>query len=270
MKLNYKRELVSKPALLVVLLFCLLSCREKLYNDEVDRNKFCSYFSIRPGSYFLNGETRKTASAQINKIANDKVSSFIQSHSRRFEYIINKIFSTLLKEDKGFDSAYLNDRFCKAISTDSFYYHFAGLTSGDRKKDEKMLSFNPAELMKVASRFFMCDAVREKDTAISVHICIGLNGIPELDVARDYIVLEAFCFEAIFNNLGKKTAFIKNLNSYIAKASAESKKNFPGFQNHLTVVKNKCYALMEKDKDLQNELMSYYRKNMDNINFKIE
>ena len=255
---------------LILFLLCFLSCTEKLYSDEIDKNKFCRYFKIQTKSYFAGGKTHKVTSTEINKISNDQVSSFIQGHKPRFEYIINKVFSTVLNDNKNFDSTLLNDRFCKAISTDSFYHHFTCLTSGDRKKDKNMVSFNTEELMKIASRFFMCDNIREQDTAISAHICVGINGISELEVTKDYTVLEAFCFEAIFKSLEKKPKLIVNFDRYIAQASAESKKNFSGFQSHLTAVKNKCYAFMEKDKDLQNELMSYYRKNIHNINFKIE
>ncbi len=258
-------------SLLIGSLLCLLSCRDKLYKDEIDKDKFCQYFNIKTGHYVADGKSHKTASAEINKITNDKVSAFIQEHSRRFEYIITKIFTSVAKGDKTFDSSSLNSRFCKAISTDTFYNYFTLLTSGDRsQRSNKSLSFTVPELMRVASRFFMCDNISEKDTAIGYHICIGINGIAELETKRDYTVLEAFCFEAIFTSLRKKSKFIDDFNNFLTKASRDNKEHFIDFQTHLTTVKNICYAFMEKDKNLENTLMKYYNQNIDNINFKIE
>ena len=77
------------------------------------------------------------------------------------------------------DSSSLNQQFCKAILKESFYNYFRHLSSGNRTRDKNQLYFSNAELMKVALRFFMCDYIREKDTAVNYHICVWLNGIEE-------------------------------------------------------------------------------------------
>ena len=260
-----------KQVLLIISALSVLACNDKLYIDEINQSKFCTYFNVEIGGYVVEGKTHKTASTKINKIANDKVSTFIETHSHRFDYIINKTFTTLIKGDNNFDSNYLNNRFCKAILTDTFYNQFTFLTSGHRKQtNNKTLSFNIPEVMKVASRFFMCDNIREKDTAIAYHICVGINGIAELETTRDYTVLEAFCFEAIFKNLKGNPKIIDNFNNYIKKASRESIKHFTDFQTHLMTVKDKCYAAMERDKELEKVIIKHYKLNIDNINFQIE
>ena len=124
--------------------------------------------------------------------------------------------------------------------------------------------------MKVASRFFMCDTIREKDTTIGYHVCIAINGTGELETTRDYTVLEAFCFEAIFSSLRGKPKFIEDFNNFVTTASRDDREHFIDFQTHLTIVKKKCYESMEKDQNLENTLMKYYNQNIDNINFKIE
>lgn len=260
-----------KQSLFIVCLLSVLSCKDKLYTDEIDKNKLCQYFNVKMGNYVVDGKTYKAASPEINKRMNGKVSDFIQDHSHRFDYIINKTFSSLIKGDKTFDSSSLNNSFCKAISTDKFYNYLSLLTSGDRTpKSNKEEVFTVSELMKIASRFFMCDNIREKDTAIAYHVCVKINGIEELKTIRDYTVLEAFCFEAIFKNLKGKPKFINNFNNYIKKASQESKEKFINFQTLLMTVKEKCYAAMEKDKDLEKSILKYYKLNVENINFKIE
>lgn len=259
-----------KQTLLIISLLSLLSCNHKVYIDQIDRGKFCNYFSVVMGSYVVDGKTYKTASKQINKVSNDAVSNFIQRHSYRFDYIINKTLTSLRKADNNLDSSYINNNFCNAMSTDSFFRQFTLLTSGERNNDSKLVSFSNSELMKIASRFFMCDNVRQKDTAISYHICIGINGISELQTTRDYTVLEAFCFEAIFRNLPSNPKFISNFNGYIQKSSNRNKEHFTDFKTHLAKVKDECYSEMEKDKELEKVLLKYYRQNSENLNFKIE
>jgi hypothetical protein len=258
-----------KKTLLVTYILMFLSCKETLYVDDVYRSKFCDYFTIRTGTYSNDGKTYNTASPKINSIKNDKVSSFIQNHSHRFDYILWKSYREI-ERNNSIDSSVIKQKFCELLSNDSFYNYFIHLTSGNRKKGYKQLTFTSGELMKVASRFFMCDNIREKDTAIAYHICVGLNGISELATDRDYTVLEAFCFEAIFRNLQNKPRFIDNFHSYINQASTIEKQKFTDFKSQLAAVKNRCYVSMENDKDLERELWKYYNKNISNINFKIE
>ena len=261
---------MSKHTTLAIFLLMILSCKETLYIDEVNRNNFCKYFTVKIGKYVDKGKTRNTFSAKINKAPNDAVASFIQSHKHRFEYISNKLLSILIKKNNTFDSSFLTQQFRKSISTDSFYYNFIHLTSGSKTKVGTDLTFTTAELKKVASHFFMCDDIREKDTAFSYHICVGINGISELKTTKDYTVLEAFCFEAIFRTLGHKPKFLNNFHHYISESSKVEKEHFIDFKSHLTAVRNRCYALMEKDEDLEKAIISYYIQNLDNINFKIE
>lgn len=263
-------QLMLKQTLFIISLLSLLSCNNKLYIDQIDRGKFCNYFNIKTSNYVLEGKTRKTASTQINKLPNDKVSDFIEKHTLRFDYIINKTFTKLLEADNNLDSNHVNTNFCNAVTTDTFYRQFTLLTTGERNNGNKLLRFSVSELMKIASRFFFCDDIRQKDTAISYHICVGINGISELQTIRDYTVLEAFCIEAIFKNLDGSPKFITNFNDYTNKSSNRNKKFFTNFKTHLAKVKDECYSDMEKDKDLKKVLLKYYRKNSDNINFKIE
>jgi hypothetical protein len=116
----------------------------------------------------------------------------------------------------------------------------------------------------------MCDDIDKKDTTIGYHICVGLNGISEISTTRDCTVLEAFCFEAIFENLKGNPNFIKNFNSYLDKSLKENKKHFTDFKTLLNNVKEECYVNMENDNELEKLILHHYRKNKDNISFTIE
>lgn len=259
-----------KQVFLILSLLSLFSCHKKLFIDQVDKSKFCNYFTIETGSAVIDGKKHTTASTRINKQPDDEVSDFIQNHTHRFDYLVNKIFMALLNAGNNFDSVDINKKFCNAISADSFFQHFTLLTSGERHKNVRSVSFSVPELMSIASRFFMCDNIRQKDTSISSHICVTLNGIADLRVNRDYTVLEAFCFEAIFRNLGGKPKFLNNFFAYVKNSTDRNKNQYRDLPSLLIKVRDECYADMEKDKDLEDVLLNYYQQNKDNINFKIE
>ena len=103
-----------------------------------------------------------------------------------------------------------------------------------------------------------------------VHICVGINGIAELETNRDYTVLEAFCFEAVFNSIRRESKLTDYFNTHIKQAKEENKKHFQGIKSYLSTIRNRCYALMENDKDFEKALLKYYYQNIDNISFKIE
>ena len=52
-----------------------------------------------------------------------------------------------------------------------------------------------------------------------MHVCIGLNEVKEASWAKDYTLLEAFCFEAIFENETLKAALLTHYR--------ENKENLP-------------------------------------------
>src|SRR5689334_9162650 len=146
----------------------LLSCKDKLYVEEIDRDKLCTYFSLDINKFKESGKEYKTASPKINNSSRDKTSGFIQTHSYRFDYLITKTFSGLIKNETNFDSNYLSNKFCIAISSDTFYNQIALLANGPKKQaGDRKLTFKIAEVMKIASRFFYCDSISEKDTSIS-------------------------------------------------------------------------------------------------------
>lgn len=255
---------------ILTFILCLLSCRHEIYIQHIDRAKFCQYFNLQISKHFSNGRSYISTSTQIQNVANDQVSEFVKKHNLRFDYIISKTFSSILHKEKTMDSAFLADKFCSFLSSDTFYNQFNRLTNADRDRTPKEgLRFTTSEMMRVASRFFMCDQISEKDTSIGYHICVGINGISEMLVLRDYTVLEAFCFEAIFKNLRKRSKFLRNFNAYISRASRQCKERFTNFKTYLNCVKNLCYEYMEKDDDLKVTLLEYYKKNLNNLHFEI-
>jgi hypothetical protein len=76
---------MPKQILFVASLLLVLSCKSNIYKNEIDRSKFCDYFSIVVTNKIVDGKNRKSSYTKISKNENDKVSDFIQSHHYRFD-----------------------------------------------------------------------------------------------------------------------------------------------------------------------------------------
>lgn len=126
--------------------------------------------------------------------------------------------------------------------------------------------------MQVASRFFFCDTVRP-DKSIGSHICIALNGLKEAQFEKDYTILEAFCFEAIFEAIDQKrparTKFVENFLAYIEEISNKEKQNISSSDSYLRNVRLAVFERMQTDDELKNVLLEYFQKNKENLSFNI-
>jgi hypothetical protein len=262
---------VIRLILSISILLYFSSCQRKISLADVDRNKFPEYFQITNDAYTLNGEQRKSINYDIKYVENDKVSAFIKNHPGRFQYLAFKTFVSTVNQYKTLDSSTLSKKYSEVVVSDSFFHNFLLLTNVEKDKDTAShVHFTVPEMMKVASRFFYCDILNEKDSTVNAHICVGLNGVHELKLDVAYTPLEAFCFEAVFTNYFRNQKLNRNFNQYIDNASAEEKINFKGFRAYLEAVKNKCFTSMENDAELKAMVINYYHQNKDNISFRIE
>lgn len=262
------QQILSMRRRLFFLLCILASCNDKLYDNEVVRTQFCKYFRLQEYPIKVKGKTVISYAPEVSEKGSSKVLSFVKRHEKRFEYLLMKTFTQVIDVK---DSISIKERFCNRLSTDSFYSAFILLTSG---KELSGVQFKPVvsetDVIKIASRFFLCDSVRQSDTIIFTKICIGINGVSTLPVFEHATVLEAFCFEAIFNNRKKLNKLVSRFSKYAGLISSNNLKNFDGFEEHLGLVKDSSYLLMEKDSFLIEVLRKHYENNTDNIGFIIQ
>ena len=130
--------------------------------------------------------------------------------------------------------------------------------------------FSSLEIMDVASKFFYCDAVRP-DTTIGLHICIGING-QEIKSKKDYTLLEAICFEAIFEKMfaskGKPTKYMDDFSESVEKYSKINRGLAKsGLEPYLLKVRQDVYSDMKNDESLRETLFSFFDRNKDNLPF---
>lgn len=130
-------------------------------------------------------------------------------------------------------------------------------------------SFNEEELMEVASKFFYCDKVF-LDTTVQSHVCVGLNGVSEANWSKDYTLIEAFCYEAIFDDLVSDTSQIHAAYSTEKKeACNQYKATMTSLDEYLIEVRIELFERMKNDAVLRVKLLEYYHKNRNNLAFEI-
>jgi hypothetical protein len=197
----------------------------------------------------------------------------IRKHNRRFEYILqnrtdfkNESFQNLFPDTlkmTGIYRATLEDN----LKTKSYFMKLALPLIQKVKTKEK---YSKSEVMDIASKFFYCDAVRP-DTTIGLHICIGING-QEMKSKKDYTLLEAICFEAIFEKMfasqGASTKYMDNFSESVEKYSKINKELAKsGLEPYLLKVRQDVYSDMKNDESLRETLFSFFDRNKDNIPF---
>ncbi|MCG2614125.1 hypothetical protein LZZ85_07525 [Terrimonas sp. NA20] len=203
---------------------------------------------------------------------NDALSEAMKKYPRRFRYLLmNKTRFQGIYEKYYPDTVMINRLYTDTLAGDSsFLRAYLLLTSAFTKKPVITMHFSRQEMMKVAARFFYCQSVRP-DFSIASTICIGRNGLEGLFISADQTILEAFCFEAIFEKYyrppGQKNLFITNFLSYIK----EGEKQYAPLRSdtgvYLQRIRDHCFAKMEKDRYLQQSLMDYYEANRNSFIF---
>lgn len=231
---------------------------------------------VNPGDYFyLNvqyyteGEEKHLGvSPEIRPTAPGNLGRAMNKYPRRFRYILlNKSHFQNHYDSLYPDTIRINRLYTTALSKDSlFVRYFNWLARPFIRPDMEREKYNGNELMLVAARFFSCDGVR-KDSTISSHICINLNGLKDAGFAKDYTLLEAFCFEAIFESLDK--GFVENFKRYIREGEQANRTSGATLDGYLIKVRQYCFSRMEKDESLKQALVEYYTRNTSNLPFVI-
>ena len=172
---------------------------EEIFQIEIgEHEEFGSYIDTKvtelPAEHFLHGIVKENYwlihYLQINRAGRD--------YGRLLELRDNptalaKYFHRSLLEDREFNASLLT------------------LVSGYlRRQGGELVGHDPAtkdlitddQLTRIAVRFFFPTEITEEGR-IKASICAGLTGLKDFEGERD-LMLEAFCYEAIFNELGSR------------------------------------------------------------------
>ena len=210
----------------------------------------------------------------LRKPLKDSVASFMQSYRRRFEYILqNKTeFNDLANSYP--DTIRINQAYAQRLAVNKpFLFYLSQLLEPlNTPASARLTTFKEDELMLVASRFFLCDQVRP-DTTVSWHVCIGLNGMKEADWTQDYTLLEAFCFEAIFDKMFSKNSdenrYMYRFLEAVDESTKKRRTSMKDKEQLLEQVKMDVFKTMQSDPILRKHLIDYYNQHSATLPFTI-
>jgi len=233
------------------------------------------YIRLSVRYYEEEGERYLGVSPELTGTRNDVLARAMKKYPRRFRYVLmNKTRFQGIYEKYYPDTIRINRLFTDSLRMDTSFMHVFGLLSMPfTGQKTPAIRFSRQQLMTVAARFFYCQAVRT-DSGIASTICVGRNGLEELGSFPDQSLLEAFCFEAIFEKYytspGIKNLFIARVLSFIEEGRQRYIHLFPNKELYLQTVRQYCFEKMEQDDALATALLDYYEANKSSLAFAIE
>ena len=257
---------MTKYLSILILIFCI-SCQNK--KSIIKEN-----VSLEISIYEDDGVKKASAMPVLNS------NSELSKYKKRFEYLLMNVSEmhqpTGVKERTEIWNLYPDTIKLKRLYLDKFIQdlklvkYFEETNAPIANPDLKITkTFNQVELMKVASKFFYCDQILP-DTIVQSHVCIGINGIKEAKWDRDYTLLAAFCYEAIFDDLDKDSSQIDETYSSEKKLACEQfRKDITSLDKYLEDVRLDLFSRMENNAILKQKLLLYYELNKNNLAFKI-
>lgn len=234
-----------------------------------------SYIRLSMRYYPEEGERYLGVSPELTSSGGDVLSQAMQKYPWRFRYVLmNKTRFQSIYEKYYPDTIRINRLFTDSLRMDASFMRVFGLLSAPFTAEKKpVIHFSREQMMAVAARFFYCQAVRP-DSGVTSTICVGRNGLDELSSFPDQSLLEAFCFEAIFEKYyaspGVKHRFINRFLSFIEEGRRQYLHLFVNQDLYLKSVREYCFKKMEQDDALASALLEYYEVNKNNLPFVVE
>lgn len=233
------------------------------------------YIRLNIRYYQEEGERYLGVSPELTGSRNDALAQAMKKYPRRFRYVLmNKTRFQGIYEKYYPDTIRINRLFTDSLRMDTSFMQVFGLLSTPFIGQKiPAIRFSRQQMMSVAARFFYCQAVRS-DSGITSTICVGRNGLEELRSFPGQSLLEAFCFEAIFEKYytspGVKNLFITRFLSFIEEGRHRYIHLFQNKESYLQTVRQYCFEKMEQDSALARALLDYYGANKNSLAFIIE
>ncbi|MCD6018852.1 MAG: hypothetical protein K0S53_1973 [Bacteroidetes bacterium] len=253
--------------LTIVFLIAGISCRAQ-------KSVIQKHVNIDVSTFESENKTKASAMPEI------KATSKLKKYKRRFDYLlvnISEIHHPEKSEERNAifnlypDRQEIKKRYLEKYIQDKKLVAYFEETMAPINDPHLQInkSYAVDELMEVASKFFYADKVKP-DTTVQSHVCIGINGMKETRWEKDYTLLAAFCYEAIFNNLDEDSSHISESYRSEKRLSCEQyRKNITTLDKYLEDVKWDLFDRMKNNAILKEELLKYYELNKHNLAFNI-
>lgn len=232
------------------------------------------YITISLSGYQKNGQTYYSPMPGL------KPDNTLSRYNWRFEFLIMNAPAihhpeSTNKRQELFnltDSSAIRNGYLKEFQNDAYFTKVFTETMQPlvRSNFTPTQTFTKEELMKAASIFFYCDQVNP-DTTVQTHICVGINGLREVKWEKDYMLLAAFCCEAIlFDVYQDNSPVFEALNKEKQLSYKALRGKITTLDAYLESVKQDVFKRMENNSTLKKSLLRYYKQNKSNLAFRIE
>lgn len=261
-------------SLVLVNIFAQAQPSLTLHSPTIPHNQLKAHFKIESRVVEYQGKQHTSVYPALRESAKDTITSFMNHYHRRFEYLLQNRTQFNDLADWYPDTVHINKVYVQRLEVNKPFLTYLSqfLACSTLFVKAKPTTYQQDELMLVASRFFLCDQVRP-DTTVSWHVCIGLNGMKEVNWTKDYTLLEAFCFEAIFDKMFSKNLDETRYMDQFLKAVDESTRKYRPFmrtKDHLLEqVKGDVFRTMQTDLILKKRLLDYYHQHAASLPFTI-
>jgi len=254
---------------IVGLILCLTGLAN-FYAFSQQSINLSDHFNIRA----KNGKSGIYCEASVNKRDKSTVGKYINAHAERFDFLLlNFPDCPYLFDPKVTSQSKAKKEYAHCLFSNSKLKELFNNLLPDtcRTIHTAKKSFNLVEVLNTGSKFFFCERVDRADTSITMHICVGINGLDELSKTEHSLELEAFLFEALYKNLNnrKKHPFFTEFYNQLPEFGRAGKKKFKDFDTYLTDIRSMMYDYVKKHPLFTRLILDYYRENKANVNFEI-
>ena len=256
---NKKPKLMRK-GILILASILLINCSKK----NIEKFEIEKYVDVKFEKVEYQGKMVEYSTPFIVE-QTDSLGEIIKIHSRRFNYLLTNRINTdsLIKILP--DTIKTRKAFNKEINSDQFYNNFEMLLFPNQKTKEK---YSVEELMNIASKFFLAEKHGKK---FGTRVCVGINGLDKIITKKDYTLLEAVTFDAIFDRIMQfdkpEPEFMSKQSEYLNNAI--KKLDSVQEKTHLNLIREELYKSMKNDSDLKQQLLKFIEINKENIPFEI-
>ena len=226
-------------------------------------------------TYEQNGVLKAAA------MASHSPNSAYRAYKRRFDYIILNSPTLHTKEqaaarNKLFglypDTLAMKAEYKRLLYLDSaLSFNLLTMMSAIDAKGQwpNKTQFTNEEFFQVASRFFYIDSILT-DASFQTHICIGINGVNQINDQKDLTLLAAFCYEAIFADIEEELSLIYSVYEKHKNGLELKMKSGEINRANIEAVRNEMYRLMSQDPVFQSLLLDAYQQNKANLAFVVK
>lgn len=261
--------------LLTLFLLLCLSDLQAYTADEI-KKEYANIFTVK----VRDNSDKPYVTTEINNLPdNHFLAGFVNNNKLFIDYILMNYLTIDRKKLNSLtaDTVELNNYFLNSLRTDTIFNkyfleatHYYLTTVGKEITDHKVhgkLMLSPDSLVTIATRFFYATRLKDNGDA-QWSVCVGKNGYHYNKKDNMLPLIEAFCFNAIMEDL--KTEEYKIISDFQKNIKElQSQKTDKNGEEKLDYYRQTMYQMMQQNDKLRKLLIDKYENKKRILNFEL-